>query len=86
MGSIFHWHPMAEKGRQLLAEAGQATAGSEAQTVIQHLEVARKLGSRILRCVAGNLFTRDAGHDMAQLADEAVAILREACRAAETWA
>ena len=22
MGSIFHWHPMAEKGRTLLAEAG----------------------------------------------------------------
>ena len=22
MGSIFHWHPMAAKGRELLAEAG----------------------------------------------------------------
>ena len=45
--------------------------------------MARKLGSPILRCVAGNLFTRDEGHDMAALADRAVAILREACRAAE---
>ena len=33
--------------------------------------------------MAGNLFTRDEGHDMAALADEAVAILREACQAAE---
>ncbi len=83
MGSIFHWHPMAEQGRQLLAEAGYETNVSEAQTVIQHLEVARKLGSPILRCVAGNLFVRDEGHDMAALADRAVAILREACKAAE---
>ena len=83
MGSIFHGHPMAEKGRRLLAEAGHGTADNEAQTVIQHLEVARKLGSSILRCVAGDLFTRDAGHDMARLADDGVAILREACRAAE---
>ncbi len=45
--------------------------------------MARKLGSPILRVVAGNLFTRDEGHDMAALADRAVAILREACRAAE---
>ena len=82
MGSIFHWHPMAEKGRRLLAEAGYATGVSDAQVVIQHLEVARKLGSPILRCVGGNLFTRDAGHDMVRLADQAVAILREACRAA----
>ena len=50
---------------------------------MQHLEVARKLGSSLLRCVAGDLFTRDAGYDMAKLADNAVAILREACRAAE---
>ena len=28
------------------------------------LQVAQKLGSPILRCVAGNLFTRDEGHDM----------------------
>jgi len=82
MGSIFHGHPLAEKGRRLLAEAGHAPAASETQTVIQHLEVARKLGSGILRCVAGDLFTRDAGHDMAQLADDTVAILREACQAA----
>ena len=33
--------------------------------------------------MAGNLFTRDEGHDMTALADQAVAILREACRAAE---
>lgn len=83
MGSIFHGHPMAEKGRRLLAEAGYNADGSEAQTVMQNLEVARKLGSSILRCVAGDLFTRDAGYDMAQLGDDAVAILREACRAAE---
>lgn len=83
MGSIFHGHLMADKGRRLLADAGYATAGSEAETMIQHLEVARQLGSPILRCVAGDLFTRDAGHDMARLADDAVAILREACAAAE---
>ncbi len=83
MGSIFHWHPMATQGRQLLAEAGYETNGSEARTVIQHLEVAKKLGSPILRCVGGNLFTRDEGHDMTALADRAVAILCEACKAAE---
>jgi sugar phosphate isomerase/epimerase len=83
MGSIFHGHPLAEKGRRLLAEAGYSTDVSEAQTVIQHLEVARKLGSSILRCVAGDLFTRDAGYDMTQLADDAVNILCEACRAAD---
>ena len=83
MGSILHWHPMAEKGRQLLAEAGYDTSVSDAQIVIDHLQVARKLGSPILRCVAGNLFIRDEGHDMVALADQAVAILREACRAAE---
>lgn len=83
MGSIFPWHPMAEKGRRLLAEAGHDTAVSEARLVIHHLEIARKLGSKLLRCVAGNLFTRDEGHDMAKLADDAAAILGEACRAAE---
>jgi 3-oxoisoapionate decarboxylase len=83
MGSILHWHPMAEKGRQLLAAAGYATNVSDAQIVIQHLHVAQKLGSPILRCVAGNLFVRDEGHDMVAAADQAVAILREACRAAE---
>ena len=83
MGSILHWHPMAEKGRQLLADAGHDVAVSEAQIVIDHLQVAKKLGSPILRCVAGNLFVRDEGHDMVQLADRVVAILREACKAAE---
>ena len=83
MGSIFHGHPMAEKGRRLLAEAGYHTDGSETQTVVQHLEVAHRLGSGILRCVAGDLFTRDAGYDMAQLADDAVTILRDACGVAE---
>jgi 3-oxoisoapionate decarboxylase len=83
MGSILHWHPMAEKGRQLLADAGYDTRVSDAKIVIQHLEIARKLGSPLLRCVGGNLFTRDEGHDMVAAADEVVAILREACRAAE---
>ncbi len=83
MGSIFHWHPMAEKGRTLLAEAGCELSDSEAQTVIQHLDVAQKLGSPLLRCVAGNLFTRDEGHDMQALASKAVGILLEACRPAE---
>ncbi len=82
MGSIFPWHPMAEKGKRLLAEAGYDTAVSDARLVIYHLEIARKLGSGLLRCVAGDLFTRDAGHDMAKLADDAVVILREACQAA----
>jgi len=85
MGSIFHWHPMATQGRQLLADAGYDTNVSEARIVIHHLDVARKLGSPILRCVGGNLFTRDEGHDMTALADRAVAILREACKAAEDW-
>lgn len=83
MGSIFHWHPMAEKGRKLLAEAGYDTDVSEAQIVVHHLDVARQLGSPILRVVGGNLFTRDEGHDMIALADQAVGILREACGVAE---
>lgn len=83
MGSILHWHPMAEKGRQLLVDAGYSAAASEAQVVIDHLHVAKKLGSPILRCVVGDFMTRDAGHDMTLLADQAVAIFREACRAAE---
>ena len=83
MGSVFRWHPMAEKGRDLLADAGYDTSVSDAGIVIQHLQVARKLGSPLLRCVAGNLFTRDEGHDMAALADGVVEILREACPAAE---
>lgn len=83
MGSILHRHPMAEQGRRLLAEAGYDTAVSQAQTVRDHLEIAKALGSPLLRCVTGNLFSRDEGYDMAAIADEAVAILREACRAAE---
>ncbi len=83
MGSVLRRHPMAEKGRQLLADAGYDTSVSDARIVIDHLEVARKLGSPILRCVAGNLFVRDQGYDMVATADEVVAILREACRAAE---
>jgi 3-oxoisoapionate decarboxylase len=83
MGSVLPWHPMAEKGRRLLAEAGYDTAVSDAQVVIQHLDVARKLGSPLLRCVAGNLFVRDEGHDMVATADDVVKILREACRAAQ---
>jgi sugar phosphate isomerase/epimerase len=82
MGSIFPWHPMAEKGRGLLAGAGYQVSGSPAEIVICHLEIARKLGSRILRCVGGNLFTRDEGHDMAALADDGVVILRQACEVA----
>jgi 3-oxoisoapionate decarboxylase len=74
---------MAEKGRQLLADAGYDMRVSDARIVIDHLEVARKLGSPILRCVAGNLLIRGQGYDMVATADEAVAILREACRAAE---
>ena len=83
MGSIFRWHPMAEKGRQLLADAGYDMAVSDGGIVIHHLQVARQLGCRLLRCVAGNLFTRDEGHDMAALADDAVRILREACSVAQ---
>ncbi len=79
MGSIFRWHPMAEKGRALLTDAGYDVDVPPAQLVISHLEIAEKLGSGILRCVGGNLFTRDEGHDMAALADDAVAILRQAC-------
>ncbi|MFV2069052.1 MAG: sugar phosphate isomerase/epimerase family protein, partial [Pirellulales bacterium] len=83
MGSVFRWHPMAEKGRTLLEEAGYDTAVSDAGVVIHHLDVAKRLGSRLLRCVAGNLFTREEGYDMAALADDAVAIFREACKVAE---
>jgi 3-oxoisoapionate decarboxylase len=85
MGSILPWHPMAEKGKRLLAEAGCALSGGDAQIVIEHLHVARKLGSPVLRCVAGNLFTRDEGHDMTAIADRVVAILREVCPVAENW-
>ena len=35
MGSILHWHPMAEKGRRLLAAAGHDTSVSESQIVIE---------------------------------------------------
>ena len=70
MGSILHWHPMAEKGRQLLADAGYDMRVSDAKIVIEHLQVAQKLGSPILRCVAGNLFVRDEGHDMVAMADD----------------
>jgi len=83
MGALYHWHPMAEQGRELLADAGYDMSVSDAGVVIHHLEVARKLGSPLLRCVAGNLFTRDEGYDMVALADDAVAILRDACKAAE---
>jgi 3-oxoisoapionate decarboxylase len=83
MGSILHWHPMAEKGRQLLGDAGYEMRVSDARVVIDHLQVAQKLGSPILRCVAGNLLTRDQGYDMVMVADDVVVILREACRAAE---
>ena len=83
MGSILRWHPMAEKGRDLLADAGYDVSAPDAKIVIDHLEIAKKLGSPILRCVAGNLFTRDEGHDMTALADHVVAILKEACRAAD---
>lgn len=83
MGSIFHWHPMAEKGRDLLADSGYDVNVSDAKIIIRHLEIAKKLGSGILRCVGGNLFSRDEGYDMVTLADEAVIILKEACRVAE---
>lgn len=83
MGSIFHWHPMAEKGRDLLADAGYDVSVSDAKIAIYHLEIAKKLGSPIMRCVGGNLLIRDGGYDMNFLADEAVSILREACKAAE---
>ncbi len=82
MGSMLHWHPMAEKGRQLLADADCDMAISDAQVVIRHLLVAQKLGSPILRVVAGNLLTRGEGQDMVAMADQVVLILREACRAA----
>ena len=82
MGSLFRWHPMAEKGRSLLAEAGYDMSVSDAGVLIHHLKVAQRLGSPLLRCVAGNLFTRDEGRDMAALADETVSILREGCRVA----
>lgn len=83
MGSILHWHPMAEKGRDLLADAGYDVSVSDAQILIHHLEIARKLGSPILRCVAGNLFIRDEGHDMTLVADTVVCILKDACKAAQ---
>ena len=83
MGSLFRWHPMAEKGRSLLGEAGYDMSVSDAGVVIHHLQVAQRLGSPLLRCVGGNLFTRDEGYDMAALADETVVILREACQVAE---
>jgi len=83
MGSIFRWHAMAEKGLGLLADSGHDISVSPAGIVVHHLKIAEKLGSPILRCVAGNLFTRDEGQDMQLLADEAVSILKEACPVAE---
>lgn len=83
MGSLFGWHPMAEKGRELLARAGYDVSTSDAKVVVYHLEIANKLGSSLLRCVGGNLFSRDEGCDINYLADQAVSILKEACRVAE---
>ena len=83
MGSIFRWHPMSQEGRDLLADAGYDISVSDAKIAIYHLEIAKKLGSPIMRCVGGNLLTRDEGHDMSFLADDAVSILKEACKAAE---
>ncbi len=83
MGSIIHRHPMAEKGRDLLDAAGYDINVSDGQIVIDHLKIAQKLGAPIMRCVGGNLFSRDEGYDMTALADEVVVILREACKAAE---
>ncbi len=83
MGSIIHRHPMAEQGRDLLADAGYDINVSDAQIVIDHLKIAQKLGAPLMRCVGGNLFSRDEGYDMTALADEVVVILREACKAAE---
>jgi sugar phosphate isomerase/epimerase len=83
MGSIFPWHPIAEKGRALLADAGYDVSVSPLEIVIYHLKIAQKLGSAILRCVAGSRLTRDEGHDMAALADDAVTILGEACCVAD---
>jgi 3-oxoisoapionate decarboxylase len=79
MGSILPSHPMAEKGRRLLAEAGYGSPTDPAEIVIHHLQVGRKLGSPLLRCVAGNLFFRDEGHDVAATADQVVAILKKTC-------
>ena len=84
MGSIFHWHPMAEKGRQLLADGRPRRRPLRGPD--RHRAPARRQEARLAhppRAWRGNLFTRDEGHDMAALADRAVAILREACRAAE---
>ncbi len=53
MGSIIHRHPMAEKGRDLLDDAGYDITISDAQVVIDHLKIAQKLGAPILRCVGG---------------------------------
>jgi 3-oxoisoapionate decarboxylase len=83
MGSIFHWHPMAQKGRDLLSDAGYNINVSDAKIAIYHLEIAKKLGSSILRCVGGNLTIRDEGYDMAIIAEEAVSILKEASKTAE---
>ncbi len=83
MGSIFHFHPMAEKGRELLAAAGYDISVSDAQIVVYHLEIAKKLCSSLLRCVGGNLLSRDEGYDMTSLADQAVSILKESCKTAE---
>ncbi|HJN09902.1 MAG TPA: sugar phosphate isomerase/epimerase [Pirellulaceae bacterium] len=79
MGSILGWHPMAAKGRELLADAGYDVSVSDAEILIDHLQIADSLGSPLLRCVAGDLFTRDEGRDMADLAEDVVSILKEAC-------
>jgi sugar phosphate isomerase/epimerase len=83
MGSIFHWHPMAQKGRDLLSDAGYNVNVSDAKIAIYHLEIAKKLGSPIMRCVGGNLTIRDEGYDMTLIAEEAVSILKEVCKSAE---
>ena len=83
MGSVLRRHLLAQKGRELLAAAGYDASASDAQIVIDHLKIAQKLGSPILRCVAGYLFSRDEGENMAAMADDVVAILTEAAMAAQ---
>ena len=82
MGSILRWHPMAEKGRRLLAEAGYDVGTPRPNG---HPSPARRPKARL---AAPPLRGRQSVHPRRGLRHgragrRAVAILREACRAAE---
>ncbi len=63
-----------------LATARVSQTGTTTPAVSLPNIILSRVGSPILRCVSGNLRTRDEGHDKGVLADRAVAVIIEAMR------